>query len=253
MDKEVLIFEIFSEYGHFRKFNTTTSPLTFSIPPRTALVGLIGAILGVEREIGDSKYPPGVTPVNELLSKENCDIAVQIINPIVKVNIAFNLVNTKNSFYNLTKAGRTQIAYELLKNPRYRIYFACGDKNIFDELERRLRQKCFHFNPYFGLSQFTSNVDESRVDRKTAFYRKNDKNELIEIVTAINMSKIEAEKPIKFEQNAFYSLNNMPVVMTRCREVMEYSDILIEKTGKPIKVKVPDYYEVDGYGNILFL
>ena len=47
--KKVLVFDIWSEYGHFKKPYTTTSPLTFSIPSRTALTGIIGAILGIEK------------------------------------------------------------------------------------------------------------------------------------------------------------------------------------------------------------
>ena len=50
--KGILIFDISSEFGHFRKYNTTTSPLSYSIPTRTAVAGILGAILGMEREIG---------------------------------------------------------------------------------------------------------------------------------------------------------------------------------------------------------
>jgi CRISPR-associated Cas5-like protein len=46
----VLVFEVWGEYGHFRKHYTTTSPLTFSIPSRTALTGLLGAIIGLSKE-----------------------------------------------------------------------------------------------------------------------------------------------------------------------------------------------------------
>ena len=63
--KEILIFDIQSEYGHFRKYNTTTSPLTYSIPTRTAIAGILGAILGMERELRDGVYPEGAEPVQE--------------------------------------------------------------------------------------------------------------------------------------------------------------------------------------------
>ncbi len=122
--KDLLIFDIKGEYGHFRKYNTTTSPLTYSIPTRTAIVGILGAILGMEREIRDSQYPEGAEPVQEFFSKEKAGIAVQIINPVKKENIGFNLINTKKSFYDLTRAGRTQVNFELLKFPHYRIYLS---------------------------------------------------------------------------------------------------------------------------------
>lgn len=91
--KELLIFDIKGEYGHFRKYNTTTSPLTYSIPTRTAIAGMLGAILGMEREICDGLYPEGAEPVQEFFSKEQSGVAVQIINPVKKENVGFNLIN----------------------------------------------------------------------------------------------------------------------------------------------------------------
>lgn len=52
MDK-MLVFDVWGDYAHFRRFYTTTSPLSFPIPPRTALCGLIGAIIGLEKEGND--------------------------------------------------------------------------------------------------------------------------------------------------------------------------------------------------------
>ena len=250
--KEILIFDISSEYGHFRKYNTTTSPLTYSIPTRTAIAGVLGAILGMEREISDGVYPEGAIPVQEFFSKENSDIAVQIINPVKKENIAINLINTKKSFYDLTKAGRTQIEFELLKDLRFRIYLSLnGKQETFNELVDRIKMKNHHFSPYLGLAQFTASIDF--VEKTQAEILENSKKEYIEIITAVNLSKIEDENPIEFDYSAMYSANNMPIEMNRNREVQEYSEVLIEKTGQPIKTKIEKYYKIENYGNILFL
>lgn len=250
--KKVLIFDISSEYGHFRKYNTTTSPLTYSIPTRTAIAGILGAILGIEREISDGVYPDGIVPVNELFSKQNADIAVQILNTVKKENVAINLINTKTSFYNLTKAGHTQIGFELLKNPKFRIFFGMNDKrDVFDELNERIKNKKHHFSPYLGLAQFTANIDFVSVS--DAFLNNNPNKDWIEIITAINLSLIKDENPVNFDYSAMYSANNMPVEMNRVREVLEYSEILIEKNGKPIMAKPDYYYYVENYGNIMFL
>ena len=70
MDK-VLVFDIWGEYAHFRKYYTTTSPLSYSIPPRTAVTGFIGAILG----LGKEKYLKHFT-------KKQAFIAVRLLNPV---------------------------------------------------------------------------------------------------------------------------------------------------------------------------
>ncbi len=81
---KLLVFDIGSEYGHFRKFNTTTSPLTYSIPTRPAIAGLLGAILGIERELSAGKFRDGVMPIAEVFTKEKARIGVQLINPVKK-------------------------------------------------------------------------------------------------------------------------------------------------------------------------
>lgn len=248
--KELLIFDIRGEYGHFRKYNTTTSPLTYSIPTRTAIAGILGAILGMEREIRDGVYPEGAEPLQEFFSKERSDMAVQIMRPVKKENIGFNLINTKTSFNDLTRAGRTQIKFELVKDVHYRIYLSMTDEQKLEELSKRIENKRHHFTPYLGLAQFTAQID---------FVRRATANEIAgsgdftEIITAVNMSKLQGEPPVQFQREYFYSANNMPIAMDRNREVLEYSEVLIEKNGNPLRVRVSDYYRIDGAGNILFL
>jgi CRISPR-associated protein Cas5h len=248
--KDLLIFDIKGEYGHFRKYNTTTSPLTYSIPTRTSIVGILGAILGMERESCDGQFPEGSVPVQEFFSKEKTEIAIQVINPVKKENIGFNLINTKNSFYDLTRAGHTQVNFELLKNPHYRIFLSMNNHDKFEELYERIKCKNHHFTPYLGLAQFTAQVDF--VMRAKACEEISD-NTYIEIITAVNMSKLRGEPPVEFQREAFYSANNMPIEMNRDREVLEYSEVLIEKNGKPLCVRVSDYLSIDEIGNILFL
>lgn len=249
--KGILIFDISGEYGHFRKYNTTTSPLTYSIPTRTAIAGMLGAILGMEREIRDGVYPEGAIPVQEFFSKNNAGIAIQILNPVKKVNIGFNLINTKTSFYDLTKAGRTQIEFELLKNPKYRVFLGMNDNKKFEELTKRIKKKNHNFTPYFGLSQFTADIEF--VDLTEFKLIENNNADLIEIITAVNLSQTFPENPVEFDYSAMYAANNTPIEMNKNREVQEYSEVLIEKNGKPIKAKVKKFYTVSKYGNIAFL
>lgn len=252
--KEILIFDISSEYGHFRKYNTTTSPLTYSIPTRTAIAGMLGAILGMEREIADGVYPEGVIPVQEFFGKANCDIAVQILNPVKKENIAMNLINTagaREHFYNLSKAGRTQIEFELLKEPRFRTFLSMKDLETQQKLAERIRLKKHHFSPYLGLAQFTATIEF--VELTTAESIQHNGDDFVEIISAVNLSKVVGDQPVAFDYSAMYSANNMPIEMNSLREVQEYSEILIERNGHPVKVKVMEYYLVKGHGNILFL
>jgi CRISPR-associated protein Cas5h len=250
LSKKVLIFDIGSEYGHFRKFNTTTSPLTYSIPPRPAIVGLLGAILGIEREIGVDKFNDNVIPLAKLFSKDSADIAVQILNPIKKTNIAFNLLDTEktaSSFFNIKQ--RTQIEFELLKNPTFRIFVSLYDDKIFEELKSRVQSNKSFFTPYLGLSQFTATIQFK--DIVQAF--KLNSNDFIEILTAINLNN--TERQFEFQRNAEFKYNSdtMPIELATNRVVTEYAEIIIETNGKVVKTKTKEAFQVEKYGNILFL
>ena len=244
---QVLVFDISGEFGHFRKFNTTTSPLTYCIPPRTALIGIIGAILGIEREIGAGKYSQGQPILAEILSPDQADIGVQLLNPINKVTMAFNLLNTKNSFFNID--NRTQIEFELLKNPKFRIFFSCENDLIFCELKERIANKMSHFTVSLGLSQFVATIDMIGVYKLTA----SDKSNYVPVISALKLSKIDDQNPIQFNQNFKYISDTLPVYMNSERLVLEYAEIIIEASGEPILSKSTHLYNVESLGYIQFL
>ena len=248
----VLVFDIESEYGHFRKFNTTTSPLTYSIPTRPAIAGLLGAILGVEREMAAGKFREGAATVADLFAKEKAGMAVQILSPVNKVNIAFNLLDTEktaSSFFNVKQ--RTQIEFELLKHPRFRVFASFTDPKIFDELADRLQRNQSHFSPYLGLSQFTAITRFEAV----ATVRSLETTESTPVITAINLNQADREDPVQFNRSIDfkYTADTMPVAMQKDRVVTEYAEVIMETNGNPVNVRSGNILQVPGYGNILFL
>lgn len=249
---KLLIFDIASEYGHFRKFNTTTSPLTYSIPTRPVIVGLLGAILGIEREVSVGKFRDEVIPVAEIFAKDKASMAVQLINPVKKVNIAYNLLDTEktaSSFFNIKQ--RTQIEFELLKDPCFRLFISVKDDRLFEDLVNRLRENRTHFTPYIGLSQFTATIKFKGFSR----FEHLDATDFQEVVTAVNLSNTHQNDPIQFDHSVEfkYTSDTMPVAMLKDRIVTEYSEVIVETNGRSIRVKSNEIYHTDGFGNILFL
>lgn len=45
-----LQFKIDGDWAHFKKPETNNNPLSHNLIPKTALIGMIGAVLGIERE-----------------------------------------------------------------------------------------------------------------------------------------------------------------------------------------------------------
>ncbi|EAY30148.1 type I-B CRISPR-associated protein Cas5b [Microscilla marina] len=247
--KTILIFDIESEYGHFRKFNTTTSPLTYPIPPRPALVGLLGAIVGIEREASAGKFNEGVTPVAELFAKPDTELAVQLINPVKKVPMAFNLLDTEKSgasFFNIKQ--RTQIEFELLKHPCFRVFVACANDALMQPLVDNIQHNQAHFTPYLGLSQFTATFNFVAVTKAHLLAS----NEAQEVATAINIS-VHPDIEFEYSRQMKYTSDTLPLELNAQRVVQSYAEVLVEANGKPVKVNSEHIYTTEKYGNLLFL
>jgi CRISPR-associated protein Cas5h len=244
--EQILIFQIESEYGHFRKFNTTSSPLTYSFPPRSAIMGILGAIMGIERETAPGFFSgPALADV---FSKMEVDAAVQLIHPVKKVNIGFNLLDTEktgSSFFNVKQ--RTQVEYELLKHPHFRIFLNFRDPALLKEAFSRLANKNFHFSPYLGLSQFTANIHSVCLRQ----VRKVEGKDFEEVLTA--MKKLGADFHFDYSGEFKYSSETMPVALSKDRVALDYAEYILENQGRAIFAKSSDLYSVADYGNIQFL
>jgi len=240
--KEILIFDVWGDYAHFRRGYTTTSPLTFSIPPRTALCGLIGAILGLGKNN------------NEYLKHfklEQAKIGLRLLNPVKKVRIAENLIHTKKGEgcegigMNIIKK-RTQIDFEFLKDPRYRIYFWHADNELYNKLKSNLIGHKTVYTPCLGLSENIANfkfVGEFDVIMKTS------EAGFSQIHSVLPIEKVLEKNGIKFDLRKEYFSLRLPVELNQERIVTKYSDVLFERNGSPIEVKMKERYLEVSYGD----
>jgi len=232
----VLVFDVWGDYAHYKKYYTTTSPLTFSIPPRTALCGLIGAILGY----GKDDY---ILP----LSKDQVSIAVGLLCPVKKVRLAENLIDTTqspSSFHKIQE--RTQIRFELLKDPRFRVYFSHCDPSVQGKLrELLIDHKCI-YTPCLGLSEYIAEFKyvgeyeaaEEQPERPEYIYSAIPENRILDMV---------------FEEEREYISETMPIDMASDRSVNEYAAVMFERNAKPIKARVKSCLHLETGERIVFL
>jgi len=225
MSEKFLIFDIWGDYAHFKKYYTTSSPLTFSIPPRTVIIGLISAIIGKGKE----EYLP-------LMTKEKAEIGIRIVNPIKKVRMTQNLINTKDGFWTPVKKGRheprTQIRFEYLKDPRFRIYFRHSDTEIYESLKTNLVNHRSVYTPYLGISELIADFD---FVAEASVANGNSNKDFLEICTAIPLDMLKKIDP---QPGKKYFKERIPVEMLPGRVVTEYRQILYEVDGNSIRAKV---------------
>lgn len=235
MLEKVLAFDIWGDYAHFRKIYTTSSPLTYSFPPRTALSGLIGAIVGFDKE----DY------FRHFLLKD-AKIGCKIIEPIKKVRIGVNLINTKLAVKMHLIKNRNQARVEFVKDPRYRIYFSHSDEALYNNLRSLLINHQSIYTPCLGLSQLICNfrfVGEFGLKRL---------GEGLQTIDSVVPGKCIISPEIEEGKEYFSEL--LPNEMNESRVVTNYSEILFERNGKEIKAEARDVWEIDNNGKrIAFL
>jgi len=148
----VCLFEIRGQFAHWRKWFTTTSALTYSFPPRTAVIGMIGAILGIPR--GD---------VAEAFKISTTRIAVCPLNPIVKDRLPEKWRQSPPRIargkFDAAKMGESfQENLEVIRRPRYRIVFWHSNQKLMRKLAERLKEKRWVYPPCMGIMGFLADV-----------------------------------------------------------------------------------------------
>mgnify|MGYP000914507398 CR=1 FL=1 len=221
-----LIWDLWGDYAHFRKYYTTSSPLTFAFPPRPTLAGIVGALLGLQKD----EYP-------RILSGSEATYAVRIMEPIKKTRLAVNYINTKEAIDMSKIKTRSQVRLELVKNPCYRIYFSHMDYSIYQLALQMLGKGKTYYTLSLGLSEllaFYRFVGEEEGEKITS-------SSFVEIKSVLPLRE---DLEIEFESEKEYMKDTMPVLQNSERIVEKYNRIIFERQGKPIKAKVNSYWRV---------
>ncbi|MEF8848343.1 MAG: type I-B CRISPR-associated protein Cas5b [Candidatus Thermoplasmatota archaeon] len=242
---EVIVLNVKGEYAHFKKIFTTTSPLTYGIPPRTAVMGLIGAILGYERD----KY-------YEIFNEDNFKIGLKLLNPVKKTRINLNLLKTKDRTENLIhynknypeKIERIQVPLEAVKKPDYRIYLWLKEKNIRKKLEKKLRRHKSVYTPYLGLSEFIAQFEY--IGTKQSAKKTSSEKKISTVIPGRYIPNIQIEEKLRYERERIPG--HMKINSEGDRVPSDFIDVVYEKKGFPLTIKDVTYHQV-GKEDVLFL
>lgn len=240
---KVLVFDIWGDFGHFRKFYTTTSPLTFSFPPLPTIAGILGAVCGTDKNTNEYLKAFG---------RDKCKISLQILSPVKKVRMGLNLLETKGANLRLPMsdknlAPRTQIRTEFVKFPNYRIYVRHEDSAVFGRLYESITEHRSVYTVSLGLSELLADF------KFVGIYNSEDisNSNAVELSTPIITTNLITEG-LDIEIGKKYFKEKMPIKMNQERIVEKYDDVIFEPDGKTIKAKVRNYYRLENGENIAF-
>jgi len=252
---DILAFDIKGKFAHFRKYYSNSTALSYFIPPRTTIAGIIAAILGMER---DSYY--------EKFSMKNCKIGVKVNNKIKKANHCINYLKVESKSDLNGSKGRTQIPFEVVmpENLRekgdkanegyvsYRVYYS-GEKANMDELREKLEKG--EYNPItLGTASFNAFIENYKHYDNIQPQQTNGNHVLISSVIP-NSEKKKVDIYSKALKEKIMLLTEIiPYQFNDNRELTAHGEVLFTIDSQPIPVKLNnlDYYTLDKE-NVVFL
>ena len=140
-------FIIEGNWGHFKKPETNNNPLSHDLITKTALIGLIGAVLGIERKDMKVKFPQ---------LSDDFLYGVQLLNPVKKTSWGF----TSKKAINPTAEGSPKY-FEFTKNPKYLISLAIQNERseqIFNDFKNALKKEEAIYTPVLGWHNCPANL-----------------------------------------------------------------------------------------------
>jgi CRISPR-associated protein Cas5h len=220
--RDFLVFDLWGDLAHFRRYDTTSSPLSWPFPPRPTVFGTVAAILG----LGKDDYL-GV------FQDEGVEAAVSILKRPRSLRISYNHVDTKaaRDFGRMKKSGgRTQIRREVLADVRYRIFFRHPDQKLQEDLTTLVRAHQSIYTVSLGLASMLA--DFAFVASATAA-----PCSLEEETEIISVVPYDLVRPIPTTGSAPLLLTGMPRQMTPERIVTVYQDVIYDARRPTLLVR----------------
>lgn len=154
---DTLSFRWRGRFGHFLRAEANVNALTYPVPPRTAVLGLLAALLGLEKDA---------------LASELADLRVAIGGPVparfwhrVKLRkdppVALpRRVGDRQGRSDTAPEKAALIRQEWLLAPDFLVTCSLPEQpERFAELCARVRERRWYFSPCLGLSELLAEVD----------------------------------------------------------------------------------------------
>lgn len=157
---KILAINIKSDLGSFQRPQTNNSPSTFNIMPKSALIGIIGAVVGLDRTFMKDN------DVYKILSNE--------IKYSLVLKSPFNLKSWSEYGYNPDKKTYSPLKFERLENINYDVYILFNDENeflndILNNFIDNVKNNVSSFSPYMGMANFLADIDFIDIYEKPIF------------------------------------------------------------------------------------
>lgn len=234
---ELISFQLSGRFGHFLRAEAGASALSYPIPPRTVILGLIGAVLGLTKDSPQVILEPFQVALAGKVPQEFWHKAKLRKDP---PELLPHVIKRSQTEEKTTKPERaTLIAQEWLFNPSYTLWVSLP-KRYQEEFERRIRERQWYYQPSLGLSEMMADIQYlGNMPAKPL------PSGLYDVSSVIRQGKGEVHVPEILERKLALHLLRMPRAVTSER-VFTHDAYILEKDERPIPVQTSEGYEVGG-------
>lgn len=231
---KILNFHIRGKMAHFRRYYSNSSALSYSVPPRTTLIGLLAGLMGYER---DSYY--------EDFSPEECRVAVGVCSPQKKLVQTLNLLMIKSSNdLNGSREHHSQTPTELIMpaNIRtgfldYEVWLCHQNNRVINTLYSQLEQKYGYLtqgvSAALGTAQHLGWAENARIlDGEEAGETQADISSIIPVANVVRLNLSESKHRLRLQKE------DMPIYFHSDRTVAGKGNFLINASGASVKAQV---------------
>lgn len=230
---EVIILDIGGKFAHFRKYYANNTAFSYSLPPRTTVMGMLAGLLGLPK---DSYY--------EAMASENLRIGMAIQSNIKKSFHRLNFLKIANANDLRGKSGRVQTPFEVVSGQdfahdlvQYRLFvsYRAEGKALFEQLKEALTLGNFKYNLSLGTANFSGTLERVLlVEAKTMV-----SEETIAMHSAVVSDGVTLGNFAYFGESFNIGEETMPLdfVANNNREVAAMRQVLYNQQKKPLWVK----------------
>lgn len=253
MDSRIISFNIKADFGFLKKPDTNEPVyLTFNMLHKPALLGILGAILGLEGFQENEKLPAYYQNL------KNLKVGIQPLQH-EKGNFQKTVIRYNNSVGYANLDGGTLIVDEqTLIAPSYRCYILLNYENeVHKKLRDRLINQKAEFLPYLGKNDFSLWWDEVLEWDYEPF--QSDTSFRIDSIFIKEMPVAEGKVDSTFvlgqdnDRGSFMYFENLPVAYHPELYQYEYKPFAYTDWKLEQKYKVKDLYKLKENGSIVHL
>jgi CRISPR-associated protein Cas5h len=231
---KVVAFDYSARFGHFLRAEANANALSYPVPPRTVLLGLFGAVLGLTKDEPQKVLAEAQVAVSGPVPQQHWHQANLRKDPPAPLPFVVKAQDKGSS----SEQRNTILPQQWLWKPRYRVWATLPGKYHAD-LAARLRERRWYFSPCMGLSEMMADLtDVQEVEVKPL------PQGLHRIRSVLRHDAGRVETSTACAEGLALQTLRMPRTVTPDR-VFSHATYLLERDARPIPVETAEAWAVE--------